>query len=397
MDDQAPAASPPRVAPSPRPRTKAVRGGNGRVLYIIDSLGIGGAETLLLDLVDAAQARGWERRVAYFTPGPLGPEFADRGVETTRLSASGLRDPRAVLRACALMRRFRPDVVHTHLTKSDLVGQPAAWAAGVPRRMLTLHNTDPWRNKPALARAYRLATAGAQLRIAVSAQVADHAVATGSAPASGVRTVDNGIDLGVFDPDRVRPMSLEPWGLGAFGTVTIAIIGRLIDQKDHATFLAAAAMVAARRPQARFLVVGDGPLRGALTARSERLGLSDRLVFAGVQRAMPELLAAVDVAAFSSAWEGLPVTLLEAMAMRLPIASTAVGAIPDVVAEGREGLLTPPGDPAALARALDRLVLDPGLRRTMGAAGRRTVAARYGASAMHDRIFGFYGGGADGT
>lgn len=392
MDDPAQAA-PPR----PAARAKAPRPGKGRVLYIIDSLGVGGAETLLLDLVDAAEARGWERRVAYFTPGPLGPEFAERGVETTRLSAGGLRDPRALMRARALMRRFRPDVVHTHLTKSDLIGQPAAWAAGVPRRIVSLHNTDPWRNKPVLARAYRLATAGAHLRLAVSAPVAGHAVATGSAPASRVRTVDNGIDLAVFDPDRVRPMSLDPWGLGAPDTVTIAVVGRLIAQKDHATFLAAAAMLAARRPQARFLIVGDGPLRAALAARAGRLGLSDRLAFAGVQRAMPELLAAVDVVAFSSAWEGLPVALLEAMAMRRPIASTAVGAIPDVLAEGREGLLTPPGDPQALARALERLILDPGLRRAMGAAGRRTVAARYGASATHDRIFDAYDGGAGGA
>jgi glycosyltransferase involved in cell wall biosynthesis len=139
--------------------------------------------------------------------------------------------------------------------------------------------------------------------------------------------------------------------------------------------------------------VGDGELRAALEAQAKVLGLgADRLHFAGALRDMPGLFAAVDVIAFSSAWEGLPMALLEAMAMALPVATTAVGGVPDVVRDGVEGFLVPPGAPEALAEAVGRLVADADLRARMGAAGRRCIEARFSAAAMLDRLFHLYEG-----
>ena len=358
-----------------------------RVLYVIDGLQIGGAETLMLDLLDAAAARGWAAHVAYFTPGPLASEVSARGVATTQLSSAGLRDPRAVIRAVRLMRRLRPDVVHTHLTKSDLVGQLAAALAGAPRRILSLHNVNPWRRRRPLSWIWRALTAGAHVRIAVSERVADHVVRSGGAQRGALTVVDNGVDTRRFDLSETTPMDRAVWGFEP-EDVVIAVVGRLTAQKDHATFLSAAAALAPRAPRARFLVVGEGELRGALEAQAAKLGLGpDRLRFAGALRDMPALLAAVDVIAFSSAWEGLPVALLEAMAMRRPVAATSVGGVPGVVREGIEGLLVPPGAPDALAEALERLVADPALRARMGAAGRDCVVARFSAAAMLTRVF----------
>ncbi len=380
-------------------------------LYIIDSLGVGGAETLLLDLVDAARAAGYAPHVAYFTPGPLEPEFTARGVPLTRLGTRGLRDPGVWWRAYALMRRLRPAVVHTHLTKSDLVGQPAAWAAGVGRRISSLHNTDPWRRQRPLAALYRLATSGVQTRIAVSGSVAAHARATRSVPGPGLVTIDNGVDLARFDPATVAPLDLSPFlpGPRPGGQAIMGIIGRLTAQKDHAGFLEATALLAARRPGLRSLIVGDGPLRATLEAdAAARRLLPGPVAFTGVIREMPALLAALDIVVFSSAWEGLPMVLLEAMAMGKPVVSTAVGAIPEVLGEGlgevlgegqgegQAGLLVPPGDPAALAAAIGRLADDPDLRARMGEAARARVRARYGAGRLHARILALYGERAEG-
>jgi glycosyltransferase involved in cell wall biosynthesis len=361
-----------------------------RILYVIDSLQIGGAETLMLDLLDAAIARKWLPHVAYFTPGALAGEVASRGVATTRLSRAGLGDPLAVARAFGLMRRLRPDVVHTHLTKSDLVGQFAGALAGAPRRVLSLHNVDPWRRRRWLSWIWRAVTVGAHVRVAVSERVADHVAMCGGASRDALTVIDNGVDTRRFDRDATRPLDRAAWGFGP-DDVIVAVVGRLTPQKDHATFLAAAATLAPRTPRARFLVVGEGELRASLEAQAQALGLGpDRLRFGGALRDMPGLLAAVDVVAFSSAWEGLPMALLEAMAMRLPVVATMVGGVPGVVRDDVEGLLVAPRAPAALAEAMERLVGDAALRRRLGAAGRSCVETRFSASAMLGRLFHLY-------
>lgn len=368
-----------------------------RILYVIDGLNIGGAEMLLIGLVDAALARGAEVHVAYFTPGPLAAELAARGIATTRLSAHGARDPRALWRAYALMRRWRPDVVHTHLVKSDFFAQPAAWAAGVPLRLVTLHNTDPWLRRRPLNLAYRLATAGAHAHVAVSGVVGDYAVAAGGISAARLRVIDNGVDLARFDPASAAPLDLESFGV-AGECPLVGVIGRLAPQKDHANFVAAAALLAERAPSARFVIVGEGELRGAIEADVRARGLGPgRVVLTGAIRDMPALLARLDVVVFSSAWEGLPMVLIEAMAMGRAVVATAVGAIPSVIEEGRDGLLVPPGDPEALAGAIARLAGDPALRADLGRAARAKAEARFGARAMIENLFDLYETGARGA
>lgn len=362
-----------------------------RILYVIDSLGVGGAETLLLDLLDAARARGIAAHVAYFTPGPLEPEVTARAASLTRLGSTGLRDPRALWRAWRLMRHLRPDVVHSHLTKSDLVGQMAARLAGVPLRVLTFHNTDLWRKNPVATAVYRILTRGAQRRIAVSDLVADYIVQTGTASRSAISVIANGVDMRRFGGGTAA-LDRGLWGAGP-QHVLFGIIGRLTAQKDHATFLRAAAVAAQSLPNARFLVIGDGELRAALIRQATAAGLlPDRLTFTGVIRDMPGVLAMLDVVVLSSAWEGLPMTLLEAMSMARPVIATSVGEIPNLIADGVSGLVVPPGDDGALAAAMVRIAGDPALRRDLGAAGRKAVAARYGGDAMIGRLFALYRG-----
>ena len=359
-----------------------------RILYVIDGLKVGGAETLLLDLLDAAAARGDAAHVAYFSPGPLEAAVAARGVPMTRLSRSGLRDPMALRRAVGLIRRWRPDVVHTHLTKSEVVGQIAARLTGTPR-ILSLHNTNPWRRNPVLARLWRTAVGGADACIAVSQTVADWAAANGNYPRGAIEVIDNGVDLGRFDPARTAPLDLSPHGVRE-GAVTVAIVGRLAPQKDHALFLQAASRLPSE-PDLQCLVVGDGPLGPQIRAEAERLGLLDgRVALTGTISDMPGLLASIDVLVLSSRWEGLPMVLLEAMAMGRAVVATEVGGIPGVVRHGENGWLVPPGDASALAEAIARLARDPALRERMGRAARRTIEARFDGAEMARRLDRIY-------
>lgn len=359
-----------------------------RILYVIDGFGVGGAEMLLLDLLDEARRRGAATHVAYFSPGPLADEVARRAGGVTRLSRHRLRDPRALWRAIRLMRAFRPDVVHTHLTKSDLVGQLAARIAGVRSRIITFHNTDAWRRRRLPTLIYRLLTAGATRRIAVSSEVARHIAQTGTAPLHRIEVIANGVDTDRFDPAR---QAAFPGMAQPAQALRIAIIGRLTAQKDHENFLAAAAPLAQARPQVHLYVVGDGELRGALEDRARALRLlPDRLTFTGILRDMPSVLAASDVVVLSSAWEGLPIILLEAMAMARAIVATAVGEIPALLGSGA-GIVVPPADPSALSAAMQKLVDDPDLRARLGKAARDRAVQGYSNRTMLARTFDLYG------
>lgn len=354
-----------------------------KILYVIDSTKVGGAETLLLGLLQAARDRGHEPHLAWFSEGPLGPEMARLAASSTRLGRRGLRDPAALWRAVRLMRRLRPDVVHTHLLKSDLVGQVAARLCRVPLRIVTLHNTDPWRRQALPALVYRLATGGAHRLVAVSEAVAAHLRQTRSGRADRLTVIPNGIDLARFG----AVAALEPARDGSLKV--FACIGRLHPQKDHASFLAAAALLAHRKDVA-FHIIGDGPLRASLEDRTQALGLVERVRFTGIEADVAGVLAGVEGVVLASVWEGLPLVVIEAMAAARPVIATAVGEVPQVLRDGIDGRVVPPGAPEALAAAMAELLDQPDLARAMGLAGRERARALYDQSAMHARLFALY-------
>lgn len=361
-----------------------------RILYVIDSLKVGGAEILLVDLLRIVERQGHEATVAYFSPGPLDRELATLGVPAHRLSRRGLADPRAVLRLLGLIRTWRPHVVHTHLTKSDLVGQLAAALGRVPVRISSAHNVDPWRRSRVLTRINRLITSRCQWVIAVSNEVRDYLTAVRAYPAEKLVTVANGIDLERFDPQRRKPVDrTSAWGLGA-EHIAIGVIGRLEPQKGHSVLLEAATRVVGEVPESRFLFIGDGSLRAELEAQRTRLGLDEQVIFTGVMQDVPAVLAALDAVAFPSLWEGLPVALLEAMAMEKPIVATAVGGMPGVLRDGVSGMLVPPGEPVELARGLLGILRDPAMAGALGRQARRVVRRDHSAQAMHQRILALY-------
>ncbi|NQU29506.1 MAG: glycosyltransferase [Anaerolineae bacterium] len=360
------------------------------VLHLIDGLNIGGAEVLLRDLTIGLMKRGYRVSVGYSTPGPLVQEVEALGIKLTRFPRFALVDPTLLIRMVRLMRRDPPHIVHTHLFKSDFHGRLAARIAQVPVIISTLHNKDSWARNKLLGQIYGATANFVDCLIAVSNDVSEfHLKRTYVHPEKMV-TIENGVDIRPFIGKGEAGKELrKKFGI-SLSAPLFGIIGRLKPQKDHKTFLRSAAEIYRLRPDARFLIVGDGPLRGELEKMTKKLGLLPALHFTGMRNDIPAVLAALDVLVLSSKWEGLPVILLEGMAASRPVVSTAVGGVPHAVLPDISAFLVQPEDSLALAKACLRLANDPDLCQRMGKAGFKYVAEEYDLERMIDRIAVLY-------
>lgn len=360
------------------------------IAHLINGLGRGGAEKLLPDLIRHGAEKS-RYAVGYFLPwkDALAPELAELGASVTCFDAGSrgallLR----VRRVAAWLRRERADILHAHLPLAGVVGRLAGRWAGVPV-VYTEHNLQeryhPWTRR-LNAWTWRLQ----ERVIAVSGEVA-HSIDRHLAQRVPVDVVQNGIAVERFSRYPVdRPRIRQTLGLPPEAQVvgTVAVF-RSQKRLDH--WLQTAALVRARHPEAHFLLVGDGPLRADLESTARRLELTDSVVWPGLCQDVRPYLAAMDVYLMSSAFEGLPLALLEAMAMELPVVATSVGGIPEVVVEEETGHLTPPGQPARLAAAVARLLEDPPRGRRLGEAGRRRVEERFSIERMAREVEAIYG------
>ena len=353
------------------------------VLHVIDGLNVGGAEISLRDLVQGLLQGGRYRvSVCYSTPGPLVAEMAALGPPMVRLPRLARVDPLLLLRMCQAIRRDPPHIVHTHLFKSDFHGRVAARLCGVPVVVSTLQNCDGWADNPLLGRIYGFTARFADRLIAVSNEVRDFAMTHTRVAPDKLRVIPNSVALQRFvDQEEAGRALRREFGI-AEGAPLLGIIARLAPQKDHLTLLEAAVRIRSALPEARFLIVGDGPLRKTLVTRACELGLDQAVIFCGLRNDIPAAMAALDLLVLSSRWEGLPVALVEGMAAARPVVATAVGGVPDVVLHGSTGLLVPPGDPAALAHACIQVLTDPDLRARLGHAGRARAEAHFSLDAM---------------
>ncbi|MBC8097887.1 MAG: glycosyltransferase, partial [Armatimonadetes bacterium] len=177
-----------------------------RIMYLLDSMKFGGAEMLLLAMV-RRYATDHQITVVYFTHGPLYEDFVKEGVKVIRISERGWKDPLLFPRLMRLMRAEKPDVVHTHLSKSDFFGLMAAWLTGVPARLSSIHNVDPWRKNAVFSAFMRIWTATAQHHIAVSQSVRDYTLKHTHYEQEGDDELDKGVDLGRFLPAADTPLA----------------------------------------------------------------------------------------------------------------------------------------------------------------------------------------------
>ncbi len=299
-------------------------------------------------------------------PEPASELLAREGVPVHHLNR-GRFDPRILSDLVRLARERRARILHVHGYAAADFGRLAARRVGAAL-VLHEHFADP--KMPAYqAWADRFLARYTDRAIAVSGSTRDFLVDERFVPADRVRLIWNGAPLREFaqPPAGARESVRRELGLPP-DALAIGTIGRLSAQKGQRDLLDAAAQVTSEFSDVHFVLVGDGDLRPDLEARAAALGLGERIVFAGHRADIPAVLAALDVVCISSTYEGTPLALFEAMAAGKPIVSTAVDGCREILEHERTGLLTPPRDPDALARALVRVRRDADLRRGLGAA-----------------------------
>jgi len=367
-----------------------------KILHVITTLDVGGAEMHLLAQVRGQTARGHAVRVCFLKGGgALARDFASAGAERVeRVSwlPLGPRSPLSHLRWA--------DVVHSHLLKADALTALAATLAGRRARLVSgKHNDEQVLRRPLVSLAHGLLGNLPRRTIVLSDHVGRFVHEHGRVRSEGLRRVYYGIDPEPFERAAAAPAAAKAKLRAELGLapqdVVFVCVARFAPQKAHGVLLEAFSLARAAEgaPPVRLLLVGDDPFGGG-RRRAEgcaaRLGLGDAVRFAGIRRDVPQILAASDVFVMSSLWEGLGLVFLEAMASGLSVLSTRVSAVPEVVLDGETGVLVAPGEAPALATAMLALARDPGRRAELGRAGRERVRAVFGLERMVDETLAVY-------
>jgi glycosyltransferase involved in cell wall biosynthesis len=307
----------------------------------------------------------------------------------------GGQDLIALRRLIALIRKIKPQIVHTHTAKAGALGRLAAIICRVPVVVHTYHGHvlhgyfSPMKTK-FFINVERMLARGSSRLLAVTPRVRADLLEAGIGRAERFDVVPLGFDLERFDhASRLRGTLRQELGIGA-DTPVIGIVARLAPIKAHEVFFDAALRIKAEFPDAVFLIVGDGERRAELEAAVASRGLGPSVRFIGWRGDLAAVYADLDVVALTSKNEGSPVALIEAMACERPVVSTAVGGVRDVVEEGRVGWLAPSGDAGAVADGVIKLLRAPEMARAFGAEGRAFVLGRYGAHRLISDIDSLY-------
>ena len=353
-----------------------------RILRIITRLNVGGPATHVSVADAGLRARGWETLLAF---GTVEPDEAEIDVSALDLplvripslarSVRPVADLRAAAAIARLVRRHRPDIIHTHLSKAGLLGRSVAMLTSSAARVHTFHGTVFGNyfgegTSHAIVRAERFLGSRTQAVIALSPrqrqELLDHRIAH----ERSIRVVPLGLPLGRFAVAQSADARAAARRRLAIPEAAFAIVavGRLVPIKRIDRLIDAFSIVGARVPDAHLYLVGGGAARPGLEAHVALADLGGRVTFVGWSAATPDWYAAADVVALTSEREGTPLALIEAAASARPVVATDVGGVADIVIDGETGFTVAADDVPAFADRLARLALDPALRSRMGAA-----------------------------
>ncbi len=345
-----------------------------RIARLIARLNVGGPAIHVALLSARLGPPDWESTLICGQIGPAEGDMAyyaeQRGVHPVIIPELGrelhpIRDLVTLWKVYRLLRRLKPDVVHTHTAKAGFLGRVAARLAGVPVVVHTFHgHVFHGYFSPAKTRLFlilerltaRLSSAVITLSDGLRDELCDiyHI-----APRDKFRVLGLGLDLEPFARAPRRGGTFRAaWGIPAEAPL-IGIVGRLVPVKNHDLFLRMAAQLREQRPDARFAIIGDGELRESLERQAAGLGLAGAVIFTGWQHDLPPVYSDLDALVISSLNEGTPVSVIEALTAGCPVVATAVGGLPDLLDRGALGRLTPGGDVAALTQALAETLAAP--------------------------------------
>jgi glycosyltransferase involved in cell wall biosynthesis len=370
-----------------------------RLVMLIDSLGLGGAERLLVTYLQHIDTTQFEPRVCALNvrdDNPAAVDIQRLGIPVDLVSIPKLQDLTGLPRLVRYLRQQQADLVHTQLQFADALGSIAAKILRIPT-VSTLHTRQgPARSRSSLWR--RQFTWWAQRHfcdqvIAVSEDARQHYLELGHLSPGQVMTLYNGIDLSHFTcPDEARRLA-QRQALGipprAPLLITVAV---LRPAKGIQYLIETLPPILKAVPDVHYLVVGSGEHEAALKAATQQHGVAERVIFTGARKDIPDLLALSDIFVLPTLDEALPTVLAEAMAAQKPIIASRVGGVPEMVEHGRNGLLVPPGDPVRLAEACLQILQNSDQARKMGQAGREIVEQRFNIRRQAQQLSELYQG-----
>ena len=372
-----------------------------QLVQIIDRLNVGGPTPYLLFLTRALASRGYRSTVVKGQVAPGEAEMDDvirrSGIQPLEVRGFSralvpVRDFKALVALYRLLRRVRPEIVHTHKSKAGVVGRIAAWLAGVPLTLHTFHGLvfkgyfSGWKTR-LIVLVERVLARRTDVLVAVSELQRAELLADRIASPSRIRTVPLGVDLTPFlNRQRGDAGFRGELGFGA-STRLVGIVARLVPIKGVDVFLSAAEQVAEALPDVRFVVIGDGELRAELESEARERKLGSRVRFTGFRDDMARIYGSLDLSVLSSRHEGLPVALLESVACGCYVVATRVGGVPDLLRSERIGLMVAPGDAGALAAGIQRALRE---RREISAEERRRIVDSHGMTRLAEDFSRLY-------
>lgn len=372
-----------------------------RILHIAKIIQIAGAEQHLLNLLPGLRTAGIDARMLVLEKSgtPAVERFVEQlrqsGVPTDVIPAPPSQSllnqavPSLLSQMRAVIAEQKPDIVHTHLIHGDIYGTLAARLAGVSHRVSSRHNLDPFRRRRKWQIVSWLMWHSYSGGIAISDAVRDFVVNVEHAPPHKIQTINYGISPPrTIDPEQ-RAEVRRMWGIGADVPV-VGSVSRLIKQKGLQYGIEAFARVRQHIPNTHYVIAGDGELRITLEDQASELGLSDFIHFLGWQDDVHRVFSAIDVLLSPSLWEGFGVVFLEAMGHRLPIITTDVPPMTEVIVNRTTGYTVEPANSEALIEPLRTLLTDSDLRRRMGEAGRLRLESVFAVDTMVRQTVEFY-------
>ncbi|EGR4059369.1 glycosyltransferase [Vibrio cholerae] len=361
-----------------------------KILFLVTGLGMGGAETQVCSLIDQLAARGNTILLISLTGESVNkPKHPSVQLVELNMRKTPFGFVQAYWQAVNILRQFQPDVVHSHMVHANIFARLLRVIAPIPRLVCTAHSNNEGGKARMLA--YRLTDSWCDLTTNVSQDAVEAFIAQNAAKPGRIVALHNGIDLAKFTFNSVaRERCRSELGLNANQTLLLSV-GRLTEAKDYPNLLHAFAQLVKRQPNVKLAIIGIGELSTSVEALIEQLELKSYVALLGLRFDVVDWMSAADIYVMSSAWEGMPMVLLEAMATERVVIATDCGGVREVV--GDYGYLVPPRNSEKLTEAIEQaMALSQQERETLGNNARNYIESRYSLSVVADKWLEIYQG-----
>ncbi len=357
-----------------------------RVCFLVSTLITGGAERQTQHLINHLDRKHFTPYLYTLRdPGPIGEQLATAGLPlVSHLAPGRLPMPWAPLKIARQLRRDKIDFIFClDHNNAVVLGVLAANLIGGLPLVMPVHTTGQW-NRESIPRAMRMVLSGVSRLLSIAETQKQYLIEEEGIAAEKITVIRNGIPP--LDPDDLPTPAEARAALGLKDTdgPVVGILAMLRPEKAHENFLLAARSLLEKMPEAAFLLVGGGPRQNQLEKQAAELGIRERIHFLGTRSDVPQILPAFDISVLAShpKVETLPLSQMEAMSLRIPVVATRVGALHELVTDGVEGKLVPPGDPEALASGMYEVLANPAVLKRTGIAARTRILNQFTATRL---------------